>query len=91
MALLTADVSPLRGKLQRVTVPGMFSVSPLKLATPATALTVSVPPERALPGLVARATVSLPLKPVARFPSASSAVTVIRNRCRPRRSPAAGR
>ncbi len=57
-------------------LPTLLSVRPGKLATPLVAETVSVPPSVLLPGLLASATVSLPVKPVATLPSASSAVTV---------------
>ena len=54
----------------------LFKVKPEKVATPPTAFSMSVPSSVSLPGLATRATVSLPAKPVAVFPSASSAVTV---------------
>ena len=54
----------------------LFKLKPENIATPLLAETVSVPPKVLLPGLAAKATVSLPVKPVATFPSASSAVTV---------------
>src|SRR6266853_1652972 len=49
--------------------------SPANVATPATAVTVVVPDRVPLPGLVAMASVTLPVNPVAVFPCASRAVT----------------
>ena len=46
-----------------------------KLATPLTAGTVVVPPRVLPPGLVPSAMVTLPTKPVTRFPWASRALT----------------
>jgi hypothetical protein len=65
--LLTANKKPL---------PTMFKARPENTATPLVADTVIVPHKVPPPGLPARSTVSLPLKPVAILPSASSAVTV---------------
>ena len=76
MALLVADASVPLVAASVYPLPTLLSVKPEKLATPLVALTVSVPPSVLLPGLLASATVSLPVKPVATFPSASSAVTV---------------
>ena len=53
-----------------------MSVSPEKVATPPDAVTVSVPPSVAPPGLLASATVTVPLKEVIRLPELSSAWTV---------------
>jgi len=46
-----------------------------KLATPATAATVAVPPSVPPPGFVPSATVTVPVNPLAVFPWASRAVT----------------
>ena len=54
----------------------MFSVSPEKVATPLDAVTVSVPPRVAPPGLLASATVTVPLKEEMGLPELSSASTV---------------
>jgi len=56
-------------------VAALSSESPLKLATPFTALTVASPDSAAPPGLADSATVTAPLKAVAALPSASSAWT----------------
>ncbi len=54
----------------------MVSVSPEKVATPLEAVAVSVPPRVAPPGLLASATVTVPLKVVMGLPELSSAWTV---------------
>ena len=54
----------------------MVSVSPEKVATPPDAVTESVPPSVAPPGLLASATVTVPLKDESRLPELSSAWTV---------------
>ncbi len=56
-------------------MPVLSSVRGEKLATPFTAATVVVPPRVAPPGLVASATVTLPVKLGTGFPAASSALT----------------
>ena len=56
--------------------PGALMVTPVNVATPLTAVAVSVPPNVAPPGLAASASVTLPVKLVARLPAASSASTV---------------
>src|SRR2546429_597724 len=50
-------------------------LSPGNVATPATAATVVVPERVPLPGFTPSATVTLPVKPVARYTCPSSAVT----------------
>ena len=54
----------------------LFSARPEKTARPLAAERVVVPPRVLLPGFVASATLTLPVKLVARFPSASSALAV---------------
>ena len=54
----------------------VVSVRPEKVATPPDAVTVSVPPSVAPPGLFASATVTVPLKEESRLPELSSAWTV---------------
>src|SRR5262249_57585298 len=65
------------GVARRVELEGaLVSVRPEKVATPPDAVTVSVPPSVAPPGLLASATVTAPLKEVIRLPELSSASTV---------------
>ena len=54
----------------------MLIVSPEKVATPPDACTESVPPRVASPGLLARATVTVPLNELMRLPELFSASTV---------------
>ena len=54
----------------------LSSVRPEKVATPFVAVAVSVPPRVAPPGLLASATVTVPLNEVSTLPELSSAVTV---------------
>ena len=60
-------------------MPGWSSVRPEKVATPLWAVTVSVPPRVAPPGLFKRATVTLPPKLGSTLPNGSSAETTSPN------------
>ena len=60
-----------------VYVPGLLSDNPLNVATPALAAALSVPASVLAPGLLARATVTLPLNEVSTVPKSSSAATVM--------------
>ena len=54
-------------------------VKPEKVATPLTVLAVSVPPKPAPPGLLARASVTLPVNVGSMLPHTSSAATSTRS------------
>src|ERR1051325_5882429 len=56
-------------------VPALLMLSVPRLATPAAAVTVVVPPSVAPPGLLPIARVTAPANPVATLPNASRAVT----------------
>ena len=76
--LKAAEVALARLVLEKVSVypvPGRFNVSPLNVATPFTAFTVTVPPSVAVPGFVPMATVTSPANDIAVLPNASCAVT----------------
>ena len=60
-------------------VPALLRVRPEKVATPLTAVAVTVPPSAAAPGLFASARVTVPANEVATPPEASSAVNVSPN------------
>jgi hypothetical protein len=76
IAVEVAAVSPLLVTASAYPASALLSVKPENVTTPLVANTVTVPPSVLPPGLLAKATVSLPVKLVAVFPSASSAVTV---------------
>ena len=71
---LAAPVKPAAVAESRYPLPALSMLSVEKVATPATAATVVVPDNVPPAGFVAIATVMLPAKPVAVFPSASRAV-----------------
>src|SRR5438093_7380489 len=72
---LATPVKPAAVAESRYPLPAWSMLSVENVATPATAATVVVPDNVPPAGLVAIATVMLPAKPVAVFPSASRAVT----------------
>ncbi len=74
-ALVAAPRAPEVARIV-IPVPSPASARSLKVATPATAARVSVPPSTAPEGLLSRAIVTFPVKPVTSFPSASRARTV---------------
>ena len=57
-------------------MPAWSSVSPVKLATPSWAVTVSVPPRVPPPGLFNSATVTVPLNALSKLPELPSALTI---------------
>ena len=75
MAPVVAELKPVPDALSVAPAPALLSVRPAKVATPALALTVEVPPSVAPLGFVANASVTLEAKLAATFPKGSSAVT----------------
>ena len=74
-AALVPEVSPEALATSVYPAPTLSIEMPLNVATPATALWVSVPDSAPPAGLVPIATVTGPVKPVATLPTASFAVT----------------
>src|SRR5439155_704746 len=73
--LLVAPVGPEAEAVSVYPVPALLMLRFANVATPLAAATVAVPASVPLPGFAPRAMVTLPLNPVAVFPSASCAVT----------------
>src|SRR5437667_510227 len=74
-ALLVTGANPLALAANVYPVPVLLRLKSVKVAAPPTAATVVVPLSVLPPGLLPSAIATLPVKPVTRFPSASSART----------------